>query len=438
MAQSTPHPATRTSSLLNILGVAGHAGDYARLNGATTANIVSDAQYLGVTKWRDGLGGPNVIYSALYAAGISIIAFPWTPSDSGYADNVAFARQVAAIGPGALYALEGPNEPGNFGFTYNGVSTGGGASWAGVAAWQKAWRAAVHADAALAGTPVWSPSLVGQEVGDYGLQYLTVPARLPAGVLTAAGTQFADGEDLHLYPMYQGHAQPVDQNADAFVTTLGGDDVTTYLNGYSGQTLAQAESDTKAITEFGYPATGGTPNGITTDVPTQGKAILNGLMNAWNEGYSVLCVYTFYEDAPDGGAGFGLLNGPGNPKVSGAYLHNFTTTLKDAGSTAKMFAPGSLSYTISGLPSTGKSLLFQKSNGNLELIIWNNVEDWNFSAGKAMTISPTTVTVTFASSHSTVNVYDPTVGSSPVTTAARATSVRASLTDHPLIIEVLR
>ena len=50
-------------------------------------------------------------------------------------------------------------------------------------------------------------------------------------------------------------------------------------------------------------------------------------MNAWGEGLIAFTIYTFYEQ----GDGFGLLTGPGAPKVSGTYMHNFTTPLKDTG-----------------------------------------------------------------------------------------------------------
>jgi hypothetical protein len=98
--------------------------------------------------------------------------------------------------------------------------------------------------------------------------------------------------------------------------------------------------------------------------------------------------------------------------------------------------PGALGYSLSGLPSTGKSQLFQKSNGNYELVIWNNVTSWNFSAGTPITISPTTVTVNLASSHSGVNVYDPTSGATSISTASKTTTVNVSLTDHPIIVEI--
>jgi hypothetical protein len=440
VASSNPNPggiqAARTADLLNILGVAAHTADYASLNGATTADIVSDAQYLGITKWRDGLGSTSIL-QALYNVGISFVGLPWPTGNSSISVNLAPMEQVAAFGANALYAIEGPNEPGENGFTYNGMTTGGGASWAGVAAWQQAWYSAVKSTPSLSGVQVWSPSLVGEEFGNYGLQYLTIPAGPPHGELSPAGTVLADAENLHIYPMYQGHAQPVDQSADSFLTSLSGDFVTTYLNGYAGQTLAQAEGNPKGITEFGYAATGGTPNGFATDIPTQGKAIMNGFMNAYNEGFKLFSIYTFYEDAPDGGAGFGLLNGPSNPKASGTYLHNFTTPLKDTGTTAKTFIPGSLAFSFGGLPTSGKSLLFQKSNGNFELIIWNNVEDWNFAAGKPTTITPTNVTVTFSSIQAQVNVYNTIQGSTPISETSNTSSVVIGLADYPMVVEIV-
>jgi hypothetical protein len=134
-----------------------------------------------------------------------------------------------------LLAVEGPNEPGNFGFTYNGIATT--TSWQPVAQWQSGWYATVHGAAPLAGIPVWSPSLVGEEgPGNWGLQYLTVPAGPPAGVQSAAGTVFADVENEHLYPGYGLPSNSyIDPTAgDAFQNQTAGDWVTTYLNGYAG------------------------------------------------------------------------------------------------------------------------------------------------------------------------------------------------------------
>jgi hypothetical protein len=61
------------------------------------------------------------------------------------------------------FALEGPNEPGNFAFSYNGVNTAN--SWSAVAGFQHDWYAAVKADPNLSGVPVWTPSARWSGVG---------------------------------------------------------------------------------------------------------------------------------------------------------------------------------------------------------------------------------------------------------------------------------
>lgn len=96
--------------------------------------------------------------------------------------------------------------------------------------------------------------------------------------------------------MYLTRAGTIDPTTgDAFVDQLSGDFGTTYAHGFAVYTLAQATALKRGITEFGYPALGGTPSGFTVDVATQGKNILNGLMNVWTEEYVAPCIYTFYE-----------------------------------------------------------------------------------------------------------------------------------------------
>lgn len=114
----------------------------------------------------------------------------------------------------------------------------------------------------------------------------------------------------------------------------------------------------------------------------------------------------------------------------------------DAGPNAKTFTPGSLNFSLSGLPATtAKYLLFQKSNGNYEIVLWNivlwnNVTNWDFSAGTPITISPTNVGITFGSNQGVVNVYDPVVISTPILTVSTTNTVSVLLNDYPIIVEV--
>ncbi|PNE12831.1 MAG: hypothetical protein CR217_00970 [Beijerinckiaceae bacterium] len=74
-----------------------------------------------------------------------------------------------------------------------------------------------------------------------------------------------------------------------------------------------------------------------------------------------------------------------------------------------------------------KSLLFQKSNGVFELIIWNNVTNWNFAAGTPIAISPTNVGITFGSTQGVLNVYDPIAKSGPALTVSTTNTVTIAL-----------
>jgi hypothetical protein len=325
------------------------------------------------------------VYKALYQAGISIIGLPLVatpPANTSVSANIFYAKRIANLGPGALYALEGPNEPSNFPIAYNGVSSGSpSTTFVPVAQFQRDYYAAIKADSTLANVPVWTPTLVGAEPDNSGLQYLKVPTPLPSGVLMAAGTVFADVLNMHVYPMYAvGAAQSIDPvNGDALMVALTGDFVNTW-HGYAGYTQAQANALPRAITEFGYAATGGSPGGRTVDINTQGRNILNGFMNAWNEGFIAFTIYTFYEQ----GDGFGLFTGPGVPKS-----------------------------------------------------LWNNVTNWDFSAGTPMPISPTNVGITFGSTQGVVNVYDPVVSSTPILTVLNTNSVSVVLNDYPIVVEAL-
>jgi hypothetical protein len=251
---------------------------------------------------------------------------PWLPTDNTFPGNVTGAESVASMGTGALFAVEGPNEPSISTFTYNGFNSA--TTWQGVSQWQSGWYSAVRAAAPLNGVPVTTPTLTGPEPDNWGLQYLTVPAGPPTGVLAAAGLQYADWYNLHIYPMYEGHAQTIDPTGgDSFAQELSANFVWTYLHSFPGMTLPFVQSQHRIVTEFGYITGTPTAGGLIVDVPTQGKDILNALLNAWNEGYSAFCIYTLYPF----GDGNEIYNGPGSPKASAMYIHNFTTPLKDAG-----------------------------------------------------------------------------------------------------------
>jgi hypothetical protein len=79
----------------------------------------------------------------------------------------------------------------------------------------------------------------------------------------------------------------------------------------------------------------------------------------------------------------------------------------------------------------------QKSTGVYELAVWNEPIIWDNSTMTQITPAAVSVTVSFGQRFSTVNVYDPMTGTSPVSTLSRASTATISLVDHPLVLELV-
>jgi hypothetical protein len=422
--------AARALDLQNTFGVTDLVGQ-----DADKSHIVADVQYLGIKKWRDGFWQGNssalTTFQNLVNAGVRLIGWDSGGNVSGF---ITAAQAWAALGANAIFALEGPNEPGGFNFHYETYdSTGGSKTWHGVSDYMRDLRAAVHADGTLGplNLPIWSPTNVFAQNDNWGVQYATVPAGPPAGVLQAQNTVLYDSYTTHVYPMYHGRGNYIDPtNGDSFDQQLTAD----FLPySPSSPTLGQLKAAPRGITESGFGTNCVAPNATCLSQVVAGKNLLSGMMNAYAEGYSAFCIYSFYQQ----GDGFGLFSAPQTPLTQGVYIHNFTTPIADAGATAATFSPGSLNYTIGALPSTGKSALFEKSNGYYELIIWNNVVNWNYAGGSAITVNPVTVTISFTTPQTTIDTWDPTISASPISSVTNSSSVQVALTDYPIIIGIM-
>ena len=94
--------------------------------------------------------------------------------------------------------------------------------------------------------------------------------------------------------MRTGHCHTISPGVDGIQGQLSADFSTTFSKGFAGTPIATVNATIRICTEFGYNLGTPTAGGIIVDVPTQGKNMLTGLMNAWSEGLSGFCVYTFY------------------------------------------------------------------------------------------------------------------------------------------------
>ena len=413
---ATPTPGPPASGVMkanDFLNTTGVTTKYLWFHDETVAQLQSMLTYLGVRHTReDGnadttqLQGLCTIHAAM---GNTVDVLPW---GGDLTDTMNFAHYLANCG--ALLAVEGKNEPNNFGdFSYNGFTCGRGGTYLGCAYFQRDYYAAVKADPILSSYPMFAETEPGAEPDNTGLQFLTIPAG--AGALLADGTKYGDYTNLHNYVQCNGCSVMADNqawNAEETAASVGSWDGpvgefcgTTFGQHFSAYDLTTCASLPRVTTETGWPS------GQQLSEDQRGKLFTSLYLDAAVRGWS----YTFIYQIKDDGDGFGLYDDNVNPKLAATYIHNLTTILAD---TSSAFTPTVVNYTISPQPATVHSLLLQKSNGLHDLVIWDEA----FASQ-----TPTTITV---SGIPAAIMYDIIQGIFPSSFAGTVT-----LTDHPVILE---
>jgi len=405
--------AVRVSDFLQTIGVCTHMAQGVD-DPASSATAMA---YAGIRNLRDD-GYPSAVSKWIAVYRQAVVRTCMLPN-SDIPTTIDMAKQLSAAG--ALLAVEGPNEPNNFAVTYQGAKSSS-TTFAPVAHFQRDLYAAVRAEPALAGIPVFHSSEAGgSEPDNVGLQFLTIPAG--AGTTMPDGTRYADYANTHNYVC--GHSHQLVDNVcwNASDPTLNGDWDGLYVEyghtwhgGFAGYSNSALATLPRVTTETGWVTSG--TGAITAE--QQGRILLNLYLAAFKRGWSYTFVYMLRDDPVQGD--WGLFDTSYQPKRSGTYLHNLTTVLGDTGSRP----PGLLDYSIANEPSTVHDLLMQKSDGTFELAVWNERP----SGGTD------TVTVDLGAVRAIVKVYDATMGTTPVQTLNAASSVTLTLSDHVVVIEI--
>lgn len=438
-----PAGTSRANSLISMIGVRGDVGGGNALYTANSANVVKDINFVGAKNYRDSLASTGTptqlgVLQAIANNGTKFIMFPpnngnLTPFTYVINTLIANAATVAAMSANCLLALEGPTNTFSFPISYKS-NTGGGpsGSYFAVADFCRDWMTAINANNTLSSAQILAPTDVGEENENVGLQFATIPSG-SAVTLFPSGTSFYETENIRFNPQ-------VNQNTElSFSSTLGDvfdlqldfDYVLTGRNSWSGNTLSLVAAYPRYIAEYGFQ-TGAAP--AVTD-PTRGKLYLNTILNAFIDAYSGVTFNQLYNE----GAGIGLMSAPGVPTTSGTYLHNFTTILSDTAANATNFPVTTLGYSALGLPTTGQSLVFQKSNGHYQIILWRNEHNYNLPANASIAVTPANVFISLSSNSfisPLISVYDPTVGITPTITIANSSNVTISVSDYPIIVDV--
>jgi hypothetical protein len=78
----------------------------------------------------------------------------------------------------------------------------------------------------------------------------------------------------------------------------------------------------------------------------------------------------------------------------------------------------------------------QKADGSFMLALWNEIDVWNEASRTNAPGAAVPVTLSIGQGVDSVKVYDPLTGTAPIQTSGSAQSIKISLPDHPIIIEI--
>jgi len=392
--------AARAVDFVDSIGVNTHLD----FSGSTYNNIKlveSAIEYLGIHNLRDSpessadLGASGLWQQVANATGAKFDAY--IPEGSPVNMTASMGLITTLAGQGILNFVEGPNEEDD------PYALSLGNNLASAAAFQKQFYAALH----QLGLPVINISF-GQgwgssPTGDYGT----------VGNLSA----YADYANAHTY---FGSGNPPQSAINA-------------LNSDAG--LA-APGKPVITTEMGWYTDGSAIDTSNVSQTVQAKYMLDGLLDAYQAGDAKTYLYELLDqhNKTDSEDNFGLFNADGSAKPAAVALHNLTTLLADGG--AGSFAPGSLSYSLSGTLSTDHSLLLEKSDGTYWLALWNESRLSGPSAPTDVVVPNHTVTLTLAGTATSITVYDPMSGTNAVEQIGSAQTAQISLPDHPILVEI--
>ncbi|HEY3411926.1 MAG TPA: glycosyl hydrolase [Armatimonadota bacterium] len=421
-AARRPVAAVRVSDFLNSIGVVSAVSR----RGEDLAHTAEAVKYTGLRWIRAGYESDIPLADLLELhrqAGVRF-SFGLMSGGSDLARLLDGGRRLAARG--ALLAFEGANESNNWGVTYQGEAGGRDKSWLAVAKLQRDLYSSVKSDPALKQIPVWSISENGAETDNVGLQFLTIPNG--AGAVMPDGTRYADYANCHNYMIHPSWAGlhdnqtwvAADPSSACRVDGLYGNYGSTWARHFSGYPLSALTTLPKVTTE----------TGVTIDGPfsehVQALLYLSVYLDQFKRGWKYTSIYLLRDRSDEAGnQSFGLYAKDYTPRQAARYLHNLTTVLADSGSLKQ---PDTLACFIPDQPPTVHDMLLQKSDRTFDLVVW----DERFTGGSD------NIKVELGARRASVKVYDPTLGTTPTATNRNAVSVKLTLSDHPVVLEISR
>lgn len=381
-----------SDAFVESVGVNIHLSYYGTLYGNDFGTTRALLQGLGVRHVRDGAATGNWSVcgedGALASAGIRFDVVAPASLDAS-----ELAWWITCIGS-AAEAVEGPNE-------YD-----------------------------LSGNPNWVASLRGAQQALWTRYGSRLPVLSPALTSAAAYTAYGstsgfDHGNMHDYFAGRNPGTRGWGGTDGFGTygSLAWNMAVAKQVSASKPMIATETGYSDAVDQYPVPAT------------IKQRYVLRTLLEHWNAG--IVRTY-LYELVDEGGwpfSHYGLVDASGNPKPAYRALANLLARLSDPGAS---FTPKSLAYTLSA-PASVHHVLLQQRSGTYQLIIWNEVPEWDPNAGALLAAGPQSIVLVFTQTPRALQAltFDD-AGSIATRSIAPLASVSLNVTGSPSIIEIMR
>ena len=378
----------QSDAFVDSVGVNVHLSEYGTLYGNNFGAVQSLLQGANLRHVRDGIGGNNDSLCnedrSLAASGIHVdVIGAWSQTD--------LSTWLNCIGS-AAELLEGINE----------------------------WD--------LSGDANWVADLRANEQ-TMAQQYPQLPLVAPA--LTSEGAFGALGSLANIVSFGNAHAYFAGRNPGTTGWGATGQYGTYGSLAYNlGVSTQVGGSKPILVTEAGYSDQ---LDQYAVPAVTKARYMVRMLLGNWNGGAARTYVYELVDEGAPNFSHYGLVDSVGNAKPAYTALASLLGHLADSGGS---FSPAALSYNFVA-PSTVSHTLLQRRNGSYELIVWNEVSEWNPDTSTSIATTPQTVQLTFAAPPSAIK--QSTFGDSGTLTAtqlAPSNNVFLSVGAWPTIVDI--
>lgn len=176
----------------------------------------------------------------------------------------------------------------------------------------------------------------------------------------------------------------------------------------------------------------------TDPVPASTKAdySLRTLLEDWNAGVARTYVYELIDEGTVPFSHYGLVDSSGNVKPAYTAIQSLLAHLTDPG---PAFTPTPLNFSFTATASTVQRTLLEKRNGTYELIVWNEVPEWNTSTNTPITVAPATASLGFyPAPHAVAQTTFNAAGNPTTTSLASGTTVTFTVTSSPIVLDISR